>query len=100
MAVTYSSTSPYFLTNTDPYLDILEYRAIPPMADDIIYKIQPQYQHKPHLLAYDLYSSIGLWWVFMVRNRNIIQDPIWDFVSGKEIYIPKLSTLKDALNIG
>jgi len=34
-----------------------------------------------------------------VRNISIIEDPIFDFVAGKQIYLPKLSTIKDTLGI-
>jgi hypothetical protein len=52
------------------------------------YIIQPKYDRRPDLLAYDLYGSARLWWVFVHYNRNAIKDPIMDFTSGKKIRIP------------
>ena len=42
-------------------------------------------------------DDIDFWYVFMLRNRDIIIDPIWDFTEDKKIYIPKLSTILQAL---
>jgi hypothetical protein len=50
-------------------------------------------------LAFDLYDNANLWWVFATRNRNVIVDPIWDFVAGIKIYIPKRETINNSLGI-
>jgi hypothetical protein len=55
--------------------------------------------YRPDLLAYDLYGDAGLWWVFIQRNLDVLQDPILDFVPGTQIYICKLSELTQALGI-
>jgi len=44
-----------------------------------------------------LYEDSGLWWVFIQRNLDVLQDPIWDFVPGTQIYLPKNSSLKQVL---
>jgi hypothetical protein len=51
------------------------------------------------LLAYDLYTNSGLWWVFKARNPNVLDDPIFDFKAGTKIYIPKKTTLVSNLGI-
>jgi hypothetical protein len=66
-------------------------------SDDYLYTIEPQYTYRPDLLAYDLYEDAGLWWVFIQRNLDVLQDPIWDFVPGTQIYLPKNSSLKQVL---
>jgi hypothetical protein len=50
-------------------------------------------------LAFDLYGTSKLWWVFSQRNLDIIQDPIFDFVPGTQIFIPKRSGLVSILGI-
>jgi hypothetical protein len=45
------------------------------------------------MLAYDLYGDAGLWWVFAVRNPNVITDPVFGFTAGTTIYIPLKETL-------
>ena len=67
--------------------------------DDYLYTIEPQYTHRPDLLAYDLYQDHKLWWVFIQRNLDVLQDPIFDFRAGTKIYIPKGDSLKKALGI-
>jgi len=40
-----------------------------------------------------------LWWVFTQRNLDVIQDPIFDFRAGVEIYVPKKSGLFKLLGL-
>ena len=91
----YKNNSPWTKTEivNRTYLDILEIRSVPAESDDIRYTIQPQYTHRPDLLAYDLYGDHGLWWIFAQRNMDVIQDPVYDIEAGVEIILPKLSKL-------
>lgn len=94
----YNSTSAYFATNYSQfYLDVMVNRSFPKEGDDSIFRINQTYQYRPDLLAYDLYDEPGLWWVFYQRNPNTLTAPPWDFEAGKDIYIPKISTLRSAL---
>ena len=68
-------------------------------GDDISYTIDRIYAYRPDLLAYDLYGSSRLWWVFAQRNPNELEDPIYDFAPGITIQIPKLSNLQNDLGI-
>ena len=97
----YSGTSPWFNTPTKEgqYLDLLSIRPIPAESDDVLYTVQPQYNHTPDLLAFDLYGNKDLWWVFAQRNMEIIKDPIFDLEPGVEIYIPKGDALTRLLGI-
>jgi hypothetical protein len=96
----YSNTSPWYNTQTtQDYLDILTIRPVSADADDFLYTIESQYQYRPDLLAYDLYGDSSLWWVFIQRNLDVLQDPIYDFVPGTKIYIPKNSSLRTVLGI-
>ena len=96
----YSKTSPYFTTNvTGAYLDLLSLRDIPAQSDDILFVVTQQYSNRPDLLAYDLYSDVNLWWVFAVRNKSIIKDPVFDMIPGQRIYLPKLSTINAVLGL-
>lgn len=100
MAVNYAKTSPY--ANTDFYgffLDIANIPQVPIVATDVAYEIDVIYKHRPDLLAYDLYGDPALWWVFALRNPNVIQDPIYDFEPGVTIYIPQKQNLVTALGI-
>jgi hypothetical protein len=57
------------------------------------------YENRPDLLAYDLYGNAALWWVFIARNPNVIEDPLLDFRAGVSIYIPKKETLVKDLGL-
>lgn len=100
MSANYSKTSPYYKTPTfGPFLDILSYRAIPKLASDVEYTIGIVYKYRPDMLANDLYGSSSLWWVFAVRNPNVIKDPVFDFFPGQTIYIPNKNTLTTYLGL-
>jgi hypothetical protein len=99
MAV-YDSTSPYFTTGYSQFfLDTMENRSIPKEADDTLMLINQTYQYRPDLLAYDLYSTSNLWWVFYQRNPNTLTAPVIDFTAGKRIFVPKISVLQQSLGI-
>jgi hypothetical protein len=94
----YNTTSPYFdTTYTQFYLDVMTNRPIPKETDDQVLLITDVYQYRPDMLAYDLYDLPELWWVFYQRNPNTLTAPPWDFESGKEIYLPKITTLRSVL---
>jgi hypothetical protein len=96
----YSSTSPWYKTPvTNNYLNSLTIRPVSAETDDYLYTIEAQYAYRPDLLAYDLYGTSNLWWVFIQRNLNVLQDPILDFIPGKKIYICKKSSLIKALGL-
>lgn len=99
--VTYSDYSPYKNTTKfdGKFLDILVPREVPRSADDILYSITVTYEYRPDRLAADLYGNPNLWWVFAMRNRNTLVDPIWDFKAGVNIFLPKKATLQTVLGV-
>lgn len=91
----YSKLSPYATTTfTGSYLGIINFRDIPSEIDDVVFDVTSQYEFRPDLLSYDLYGTSDLWWVFAVRNKNVIKDSIYDLFAGQRIYLPKLTTLQ------
>jgi alpha-L-fucosidase len=98
MAGQYTSTSPYFETGySQCYLDVMVNRPIPKENDDISFTINATYQYRPDLLAFDLYGTGNLWWVFYQRNPNTLTAPPLDFTVGKQIFLPKGDVLKQVL---
>jgi hypothetical protein len=98
--VTYTASSPYYRTGTfGIFLDVMTNRPITKLPDDVLYEIDSVYEYRPDLLAADLYGNSALWWVFAQRNPNVLVDPLFDFVAGARIYIPKLGTLKQDLGV-
>lgn len=100
MSSKYPKTSPW--ADTPLRAGYLNYFAIRPVAaedDDILYQIEPQFNYRPDLLSEYLYDTPKLWWVFAQRNLDVIRDPIFDFRSGVEIYVPKQSGLFKLLGL-
>ena len=96
--IKYSNSSPWYNTSiTRNYLDVLTIRPVSAAPDDYLYTIEPQYTYRPDLLANVLYGSKDLWWVFIQRNLDVLQDPVFDFVPGTQIYLPKNTGLKEVL---
>lgn len=96
----YSKTSPYYKTEiVNGYLDVISFRDIPSERDDIVFEVTATYEFRPDLLAYDIYKDASLWWVFAVRNKTILKDPVYDLKAGIKIYLPKMSTMKTVLGI-
>jgi len=97
---TYKTNSPWADTLIENnYLGNLVIRPVSAESDDYLYTIETQYTYRPDLLAYDLYQDPKLWWVFIQRNMDVLQDPVFDFVAGTEIYIPKGNSLKQILGL-
>ena len=81
-----------FVKNTElisnRFLDYNQLPAIEKSAEDDKYVIDYVYEGRPDLLAYALYENPRLWWVFALRNPDLLEDPIRDFKQGLEIYLP------------
>jgi len=100
MSIAYAKTSPYYNTTTKGfYLDVWNGITIPPDITDALYQIDSPYNRRPDLLAYDMYKDTGLWWVFAVRNPDVLLDPLLNFVTGTVIYVPARTTVQQALGI-
>lgn len=98
MPSSYSKYSPYYTTPiTGSYLDIINFRNLPAVTNDVLFTVTSQYENRPDLLAFDLYGDVTLWWVFAVRNKDVIKDPIYDLYAGQQIYLPQLPTIRSAL---
>jgi len=100
MSSTYSKSSPYYNTpNWGPFLDVWRGKTIAANGSDALYQIDSAYNLRPDLLAFDMYQDTNLWWVFAVRNPDVLVDPLLNFRTGTIIYVPTKATLKTALGI-
>jgi hypothetical protein len=94
----YSINSPYYKTSDAAgYLDVMTFRDIPAKIDDELFEVTTTYAYRPDLLSNYLYKTPELWWVFAMRNQDIIKDPVYDLVPGIKIYLPKLAVINAAL---
>ena len=100
VTATYSRASPYYNNpQWGQFLDLWSGRTIPADVTDALYQIDPPYNSRPDLLAYDMYKDSNLWWVFAVRNPDVLVDPIYNFVAPTIIYIPTLAVVSKALGL-
>ncbi len=96
----YSRTSPYFSTpQNNINLEPLVKRPFAIEDDDQSYTIERTYAYRPDLLAYDIYGTPRLWWVFAQRNPDKIEDAIYDFKPGVTIQLPKPENISRDLGV-
>lgn len=90
------NSSQYKLTPTkDFYLDIWTQISVAESNDDNEFQITSKYSERPDLLSYDLYGTPKFWWVFALRNKDILIDPIFDFKEGTKIMVPSNLTVEN-----
>jgi hypothetical protein len=95
---TYSRTSPYHGTQTwGKFLDVWPGKTIAANVTDAIYKIDQIYHLRPDLLANDMYQDSSLWWVFAVRNPDVLKDPLLNFTTDTIIYVPTKAVIQQQL---
>jgi|JTFN01.1.fsa_nt_gb hypothetical protein len=93
-----NNESPYKNTpQTNWYMLPLVMREIPESNTDKLITITPEFEFRPRLLANAMYGDGKYWWVFMVRNMDKIRDPINDFKTGLEIWVPSKHRLTEIL---
>lgn len=78
----------------DWYLDVWAPREVAPRGTDIEYTIPPNFHLRPDLAAFSFYGNEKYWYVFALRNKNLLIDPIFDFRSGIEIFVPSKESIK------
>ena len=76
------------------YLDVNKLPRLSVSSLDEQYTIQPDIHQRPDILAHKLYGNSRLFWVFALRNPDILIDPINDFKEGLEITLPSAETVK------
>ena len=84
------------------FLDINKLPSIKVTLSDEQYAIDPAYDQRPDLLAAALYNNSRLWWVFALRNPDVIKDPLRDFTAGTTILLPSsnsISALGDQVSL-
>ena len=92
----YKKPSIYQNTNIKDrfYLDIWNPIFLPKSINDKIIIIPSRFDLRPDLAAYEIYGEPKLWFVFYLRNPDILKIPFWDFREGTEIFIPNKNTIK------
>lgn len=87
-----------FLKNTGTFDEFLDINKLPKLNQSIYdedYTLTSADHKRPDLLAYKLYENTRLWWVFALRNPDVIMDPINDFTEGTKIKLPSSDAVKN-----
>lgn len=96
--IKYPSTSPYAVTPQASWrIGLYRHRPIPPDPSDTNYPVPAKYHNRPDRLANDLYGTDDYWWVFQVRNINLIRDAFFDLKAGMTIVVPSPEHLRKVL---
>jgi len=75
------------------FLGLNKLPKIPRSVNDEVYEISHAFDERPDLLAHKMYGNSRLWWVFSMRNPDVLKDPIRDFKAGKKIILPSRGAL-------
>lgn len=70
------------------FLDFYEPRNFTFADDDDFVIVEKRHEFRPYVLAYDLYSSDKLWWIFPKLNMDTLIDPIRDLREGLVLRVP------------
>lgn len=90
----YESSSFYAnTTSRDFYLDLLKLPDVSFDASDEELAIPSAYDRRPDLWAHELYGDVNFWWIFALRNKDVLLDPVEDFTAGKVIKVPSKNAL-------
>lgn len=94
MSVNYRRNSVYSQTEfRDFYLDLWNPPEVLRTSDDLRVTVTAAQAGRPDLLSQQLYGTPRLWWVFAMRNPDLLKDPVNDFVAGLELFAPQPNNL-------
>ena len=91
----YASNSPYSQTSLNSlYLDVANIPQVYLDGNEVAITLPARYANRPDLMAYELYGSSKLWWVFVAVNPDTITDPVYDFTEGTTVIVPSVASVK------
>src|SRR6056297_3626702 len=89
MASIHKPNSMYYNTPIrDFYLDLARFKPVRASDNDRLVTITSRYEGRPDLFSNMIYGTPYLWWVLVMRNLDILIDPVEDFRAGVEIWVP------------
>lgn len=95
MTVTYDKKS--YLNNTPIksfYLDIASVPSMKGVTGKTV-TVPPECENRIDLFSYQQYGSSRYWWMIVLANADLINDPIWDFRAGMQVVVPDKSKILD-----
>jgi hypothetical protein len=82
----------------DIFLGLNNLPTVQKTIKDEVYVIGHGYDERPDLLAHQIYGNTRLWWVFAMRNPDVLKDPIRDFRAGTQIILPSEESVQKLVN--
>lgn len=73
----------YFEPITIPFDDLTDY----------YFTVPDKYDQKPGNMAFDLYGTPRLYWIFAYFNQDLVEDPLFGVRAGMELRIPSKQRL-------
>tara|TARA_B100000809_G_scaffold264804_1_gene321691 strand:- start:1420 stop:1725 length:306 start_codon:yes stop_codon:yes gene_type:complete len=64
---------------------------------DTTVEIHSKYNLRPDLMAFDMYGSPNYWWVFALKNKDKLIDPVEDFKTGVVLTIPSKNGIRSLI---
>ena len=94
----YRGDSFYANTKTeDFYLSVWDDKINLSTSGDTTVEIHSKYNLRPDLMAFDMFGSPNYWWVFALKNKDKLIDPVEDFKTGLTITIPSKNGIKSLI---
>lgn len=75
-------------------LQIANLPELPTSSDDEFWTIEGKYHQRPDKLAHEKYGSEKYYYVFLLANMDLMEDPVFDFEEGLTIRVPSKNNVR------
>lgn len=93
----YNNNSPWAKVPQSWYLGYTVPAYMTTADSDKSYTIPTTQNEQPWKLSKELYGSEELYYIFALLNPDLLQDPVYDFVTGLTIQVPDPSRVRQYL---
>lgn len=83
--------------STGRFLDFYERQTIDEAPDDELFIIPPNLENRIDLIANVKLGNPRYSWVILLRNNDVIENPMVDLHAGKVIFIPSRTRLQSEI---
>lgn len=75
-------------------LQIADLPELPISSDDEFWAIEGKYHQRPDKLAKEKYGNADFYYVFLLANMDLMEDPVFDFEEGLYIRVPSKNNVR------
>lgn len=93
----YNNNSPWAKVQQSWYLDYTIPAYFTDADSDTSYTIPNTHDCQPWKLSKELYGTEELYYIFALLNPDLLQDPVYDFSTGKTIKVPEPQRVRQYL---